>query len=528
MSQLTDVNTTDLLDAIQLGCHTMSNSFNSDDADIPYGGAAVRPQAHLAGSFEAHSPGRHLNALLNAEAIGLQVDEDAIDKHANATFFSYSQAPLPLQRSSPHTAGQGLVTDLQEHHIREGFHALYALARYRHSDRAKELAAASIQTIFDYWVPNEAWDQKRLEKDLPIHLIDAANTTYIQGLARAIGPLVKYFRATNYGPALQLAIVLKDKAIRQFYRAAGTFDNDLFGPHAHSTTCVMSSLAQLADLTQDASLMHRVKTFYDNGLWAMRNQIGWCIEITDPQARCRRGEANNTGDIIETALLLGRWGYTDYYADAERMLRGHLLPSQLRDVSFVVEPENPDRVDGKRNVAQRLRGSFGFPAPYGHEPAGIWASEKPRIGFNGDIVGGAVGSLCAAFREISRFTVAGHWVNMLFDQITPHLEIKSPYTHTHLAIRLKRPGPLHVRLPAWVNAAKLAIDGAVGNPHFSNNYLTIALPPVNRWLTFDIDLPRQDSTLTWRDEKIRTRWHGDQISAMENFGTDLTFFEPID
>ena len=155
--------------------------------------------------------------------------------------------------------------------------------------------------------------------------------------------------------------------------------------------------------------MDRVKAFYDDGLGQMRDQIGWSIEVTDSERR-GRGEANNTGDIVETALILGRWGYSDYYADAERILRSHLLPSQLRDVSFVVEPDNPDKVDGRRNVAERLRGAFGFPAQYGHEPAGIWKTNKPRIGFNLDIVGGAVASLCEAYREIARFD-GGHWID---------------------------------------------------------------------------------------------------------------------
>ena len=448
MTRLNDVNTTDIRNAIQLGCRAMCNAFNADDGDIPYGGAQVRPEAHLAGSFEAHSPGRHLNALLNAEAAtGIEIPEDAIDKHARAARFSYSQAPLPLHRLGDLKGGEGIPVELMDHNVREGFHALYALVKYRDSASARELAEASVQTIFDYWVPNESWDLERVERDLPLQIMRGGYSTYIVRMARAIGPLVKYYRATNHEPALQLATVLKDKAVREFFLEDGAYSSELFGAHAHSTTCVLSSLAQLAELTQDDGLMGRVKVFYDNGLWAMRDQIGWSIESTDPNDDSRRGEANNTGDIVETALILGRWGHAQYYADAERILRSHLLPSQLRDVSFIVEPDNPDGVDGKSNVADRLRGGFGFPAQYGHEPAGIWDSNKPRIGFNLDIVGGAVASLCEAYREVARYDHACHWVNMLFDHETPELEIQSPYTHPRLGIRLKRPGPLHLRLP---------------------------------------------------------------------------------
>lgn len=528
-TQLSDINTTDIADAIRLGCRCMQKAFNGQDADIPFFGARVRPIAELSGSNESHIPGRHLNALLNAEeALGLALDEDSIDKHARATFFSYSHAPLPLHRTGENRNGEGTPNEFFDHDLREGFHALYALAKYRNSEQAQELAAASIRTIFDYWVPDEQWQFQRIERDLCIQFQDVGHATYIQRAARAIGPLVKYYRATGHGPALELAIVLKEKAVREFYRPDGGFATEHFGHHAHSTTCVMASLAQLADLLQDASLLARVKAFYDNGLWAMRDQIGWSIEVTDHEITCKRGESNNSGDILETALILGRWGYAEYYADAERILRGHLLPSQLRDVAFIVEPDNPDGLDGRRDVADKLRGAYGFPAQYGHEPAGIWDSDKPRIGFNLDIVGGTVGSLCEAHREIARYEQTGHWVNLLFDHQTSAIEIHSPYTHPRLAIRLKKPGPLHLRIPPWTDPDRIVIDGPAGTPRFNNGYLFLATPAVNRWLSFEFALPMRDETLTWRDQVTRARLRGDEIVAMENFDQDLTFFDPLE
>jgi len=526
-TQLTDVNTTDIADAIRLGCRCMQRAFNSQDADIPFFGARVRPIAEISSSSESHVPGRHLNALLNAEdAFGLSLDEDAVDKHARAAFFSYSQAPVPLQRDGQHRDGAGTPTRFTEHNLREGFHALYALAKYRDSDRARELAARSIECINEYWLPDEAWQTERVGRELGV-TFQQGHGTFIQRPARAIGPLVKYYRATGHGPALQLALALADKALRECFRPDGSFSNEIFGTHAHSTTCVMSSLAQLADLLQDSPLMARVKSFYDNGLWEMRDQIGWSIEVTDPESTCVRGESNNSGDILETALILGRWGHAEYYADAERILRCHLLPSQLRDVSFVVEPDNPENLDGRVDVADRLRGAFGFPAPYGHEPVGIWQSKKARIGFNLDIVGGAVGSLCEAYREVARLDESGHWVNLLFDHKDDSIEVQSPYTHSHLAVRLKKPGlPLHLRLPPWASAVD--VDSAAGTPVFANGYLHFAAPPVDRWLRFAFDLPEREETLTWRDQAVRARFRGDEVTAMENFDQDLTFFDPLE
>jgi hypothetical protein len=525
VTKLQDVNTGDIRDAIELGCRAMSNAFNADDNDIPYGGASVRPVAGLGGSSEAHSPGRHLNALLNAEdAAGIRLDEDAVEKHARAAFFSYGVAPIPLHRNQP----GGRPTELQDHDIREGFHALYALTKYRRSERARRLAESSIETIVKYWVPEWRWDTEGLRRDLGVTTLTPGYVTFVSGLGRCMGPLVKFYRATGYGPALELALILKDRALETAFLEDGSYDEARFGTHCHSTTCVMSSLAQLADVTQDAPLMARVKAFYDNGLWEIRDEIGWSIETSHDEGNSGRGEANNTGDILETALILGRWGYTEYYHDAERILRCHLLPSQLRDVSFVVEPPNPDGVDGRRNVAERLRGGYGFPAPYGHEPLGIMDSSKPRVGFNLDIVGGAVGSLCEAYREVTQRDQAGHRVNMLFDHETDDNKVESPYTHSSLRVTAKRPGPLFVRVPPWVDRGSVKVAGVEAPPTFANGFFFVPQPPINWPVSFEFPLTESKITLRNPTGDVRVRLRGDEVTAMDNLGSDLTFFDPID
>jgi hypothetical protein len=285
----------------------------------------------------------------------------------------------------------------------------------------------------------------------------------------------------------------------------------------------MSSLAQLADATGDAALIARVKAFYDHGLRAIRDPLGWVIENSRPAAHPDRGEVNNTGDILETALILGAWGYPEYYGDAERILRGHLLPSQLRDISFIAPSPDAGDTDGTRDVARRHRGAFGFPAPYGHEPVGM-----DHVSFNMDIVGGAVGSLCAAYRHIARRDPAGQRVNLLFDHETEDLKVEAPYTHGLLRVTVKRPAPLFVRLPAWARPETIHILGIEESPQIVDGYLIIADPPINQALSIALPLPEQEIVLAHRTRQIRTRLRGDAVLAMENFGADLTFFDPID
>ena len=518
--KLRDVNTSDIGSAIQAGCRTMASVFNADDNDVPFFGSQVWPDPHLAFSSvhsESHVPGRHLNALLTAESLRFPIDEEAVEKHARAAFFSYSgPLPLPLNRERI----DGPLENFRPHNVREGFHALYALARFRDSARARELAEASITAINRLWDPDRGWDEGHIARTFGVNFHHQG--TFITGLGRAIGPLVKYYRATGYGPALELAVLLKEKAVADYFLADGGYDAGRFGEHTHSTTCVMSSLAQLADVLSDAPLMERVRSFYSHGLWEIRDELGWVIESSTPDSPPDRGEANNTGDILETALILGRWGYPEAYDDAERILRGHLLPSQLRDISWIDEPANPTGDDGRRNVANRHWGAFGFPAPYGHRPVGL-----PRVAFNMDIVGGAIASLCEAYRDTTRHDAAGHWINLLFDHQADSIQVESPYTGDGLGVTVRRPGPLFVRIPAWADVATVQVQGASAPPLRTGRYLLLADPPLGRRLRFMLDPPANELCLRHRTRDILVRLRGDEVTAMDDFGQDQTFFDPI-
>ena len=323
----------------------------------------------MADSFRmgAHTPGRHLNGLLSAEdTLGLQLDEWAVENHRRAALFSYSgPLPLPLSRSRQ----DGPLDTFTAHDVREGFHALYALIAHRADEQALQLAEASIAAVREVWDLDRGWDLELVEREYGLNLSDKTEN-FTRTLPRAIGPLVKLYRATSYGPALDLAFELKDKLLRDHLLPHSDYDKESQGIHVHSIACVLSSLAQLAELTRNAPLMDRVRGFYDKGMWALRDELGWVVEKAGHvrESRPDRGECNTTGDLVETALIMGRWGWTEYFEDAEQMVRCHLLPSQLRDTGFILEPENPEGLDGHSNVADRLRGAFGFPAPYGHQP----------------------------------------------------------------------------------------------------------------------------------------------------------------
>ena len=168
MGQLDDVNSTDLLDAIRLGCRTMGSVFNADDPEgVAFFDAVALPEPRLSFSdvhSEAHVPGRHLNGLLAAEGLaGVAVDASVIRRHRAALFYSFSGAvPLPLNRARI----DGPLEHFCQHNVREGLHGLAALVRWRDDDEARAIAVRSVDFIAANWRGPDEWSVPHLAAGL--------------------------------------------------------------------------------------------------------------------------------------------------------------------------------------------------------------------------------------------------------------------------------------------------------------------------------------------------------------------------
>ncbi len=531
MAKVDNVNTTDMVAAIELGCRTMQNVFNADDGHCPFFSSQIRPLTQFAFSEfhgESHVPGRHLNALLTAEdVVGITLNENAVDHHRRAAFLSFSGAvPLPLNRPACDAA----PTNFCPHNLREGLHALYALVKFRDDCKARELAERCIASVRALWQPDSGWDVRQLES---LGLTYRPAEGLIHGIGRMLGPLVKYYRQTGHNPALELAHILKEKAIATGLSPGDKLDARKLGTnHIHSITCVTSSLAQFAELLGDAALMTHVKALYDNSFQQLRDEIGWSPESLT-QDHSDHGEANNSGDLLETALILGRWGHSECYHDAERMLRCHLLPAQLRDISFIKDPPNPGGIDALRDVANRHLGAFGFPAPYGHLSLG---EGRGNLSFNMDIVGGTVGSLCEAYRHIAATGSDGIAVNLHFDVENDAISVQSPYTHACLRMVPKISAALRVRLPPWVDGDQLRVEGYQGPMDRLSTRLqghgSLCFPAVQAHQPIVVHYPLAENEIELSEDlhrqSIRVRLRGDAVIAMENFGAELTFFDSLE
>jgi hypothetical protein len=237
-----------------------------------------------------------------------------------------------------------------------------------------------------------------------------------------------------------------------------------------------------------------------------------------------RGESNNTGDLLRAALLLGHAGWGDYFEDAERILRGHLLPSQAIDVDDL--PDDPDETDDSvHRRASRLRGGFSFPTPNDyllHLDATIATY---------DITSGAVDGMCEALSSIITSDAAGVRINLLFSHEAEGVRLTSHLSRTgHLEIENRSGRPLLVRIPSWVDKKEvcLKVNGVESQKIFIQSYLLNAGNeiPSSSIITFPMREARTVESICFENYIID--WRGDQIIAMSPPAKHRPMFPPCD
>ena len=529
-TKLRDVNPTSLTDAITLGCHAIGNALDAGDNDTAYFLAFARPRPFFGFSrifSDANVPGVKLLALLNAQrALGTPIGEDAFEKLRKTVYFSLSgPVGLPLNRETK----SGPLVNFGAFNLHAALGALNALIAFRGEERAHAAAERCIAATLDLWKPETGWDAARLKQAYGVELEETAGSPSIQrsvplfpGIGGSIGALANYYATTKSPAAWRLVSMLRDIVVSEYVNERGDYDPARMGL---SSLRVIRVLSQMASATQDADVMARVKRLYVNGVKQLTSDFGWSAEPIDRynvDTEC----AATAASIVESALkFASATGDAGCYQHAEQIIRGRLLPSQLRDVSWIApSPASPDR-DEVRDVAQRLKGSWGFPAPYGHKAVKdtVWGN---RVPFFQDVVGFVVISLSAALENATEYARGEHRINLLFDRTTDAIVVHSPYTGDGLRLELKRPGPVLVRLPPWVNRDKLQIAGGAASSTLENGYLRVK--PQRREVVLRFPLTQRQIEQPYRGETVRVRLKGDQVTQMDNFGADLTFFDPFE
>ncbi len=389
-----------------------------------------------------HMVGRFIDALaVSAPIVSVPADMEVLSglrrllfaSLDNPTGFAFDIGPDPDGRRSACM-----------HHCREVLLALAGLATWQKCDesagRARrfvrdiEVATRATGTFPAGFRLEAGWDE-----------LDGSHRYPPMNSGRLIGALLRYYRAIRDPIAIDLAVRLADYNLARAFTPSGDL-TEMAGTHLHSIEGTVTGLIDLGRVLGDAEYVEAGRRIYDVGLRPWRTSFGWAAEkrINGPG----RGEANNTGDLIQTALLLGQGGHRAYFADAERFIRNGLLASQVVNTDWIADsdgrPDTPETIYS--DVRRRARGGFVFTTPSDYHS------------YATDLVGGAVQSLCDAWNSIVTQDQAGLHVNLLLSRPSEAVTVRS-----HLPVEgrveatMHRPGPLFIRAPHWLSRESLRL-----------------------------------------------------------------------
>ncbi|MEW5979575.1 MAG: hypothetical protein AB1898_27575 [Acidobacteriota bacterium] len=514
---------TDLREAIAQGVLALNNSFDRDRDDEPFfyanhledGTAEFRHSVHIG---IPHVVGRCLwPAMLAEEVANVPFPEEGLKI---LTRFCRSSFDNPDHLNSYFDPEKGNQRFIEFHNMREGLFGLLALAKGRNLPWAKEKAHSMLLTLEKLTSPEGHLSIERAKK--------LGMASYCKGLGldattsgRLVDPLIEYYQFSNDPLALKLAGLYAKATLKTAFTEEGKFaPRKASGGHIHSITSSLSGITLYAAFRRDSTMLEACRRIVDQGVPEYFSSWGWGDEVmADHPANVQsRGEVNQIGDVIRTALTLGRHVGPEYYELAERYLRSMLLPSQLREENlkdFIREKAQP-KGDAERNVLQRSIGGYGFPLPNDRMREGDWPI------FTLDITSGAVHALCEAWRHRMTRDADVLKLNLLFDFDGPEFRIRSRLPHEgRIEFEAKDSKPLWIRIPEWVDRTtiQLALDDKAIPVRIEEGYLRLPALRSGSKGTVDFHLPERQKTEMVDGIEYRTKWIGNQILEIAPRGT---------
>lgn len=579
------VNYYDLDLALQAGLQHLQGLLNKDNGNLPYFTAWAlttqqaksygdpstgrASQAHLGFDhhFVSNVAGRSLYALLaGAEAFGLEVDPNVLNalsstvlkslhkpRNGNWNDVSPGNQMVTGLAADPRTNGTQKFDMTYLFNMGAGMRGALALATLSDDPDAQlpgynwsgeqlfEIAVHNLRAYYVYGGSNIGgtrtynWEAFRRQLGLSggdsytgnINSEIKGNWTNLwKGWVDPflVQDLVDHYEATGYQESLELAKELRDYVFNQ--RFPTNPSQQLIRSFSHSFEIMgeMNAYSRLALVTGDTAMMERVRARYEALRGVGFTSTGWVPEYFN--ANSDVGEVNSTVELAETALNFAQFGWTEYYNDVEQFVRGGILPAQLLDTRMVVTNSKPTN-DGQRDIANRIYGAFGFPAPYG-----MVATKGPSKtgGYFADITAGAVAGLAEVKNAAYSYAGGVHQVNLLFDQSNGAISIVTPYSGaSQFSITAKAAGDLRVRIPEWAdrNALTAGFDSQGISFRFEGDYVRVINPQIGAAINFTLPLTERTTVDVVNGRQIPVVWRGDGVAAMSRMGTPMPFFPDI-
>ncbi|MCC6486498.1 MAG: hypothetical protein IT364_03290 [Candidatus Hydrogenedentes bacterium] len=513
---------TDIREAITLSVQHLNSLYDRDKDNEPF--FFVNREADGTGKMRhsvnigiPHVVGRCLLGCMIAEqAAQVPFPQDGLAILDRCCKSSFDNPDHLNSYYDPERGGERFV---EFHNMREGLYGLWALISGRQSEWAKEtahqmlVALDSITNEEGLWSIDLASDPAVRDRWMGLAPANAA---------RMVDALLAYHECSGDPLALKLAGLYARQGLKTIFLEDCRFAPiDRSSGHVHSITSSLSGIAAYAVRTGDAEMLNACARIMDVGVPEYFSSWGWGDEVfpEHPADVISRGEINQTGDVVRTALILGAAGQPHYYEMAERYLRGMLLPTQHREEELrAILRDKPNPADdSERDTVRRSIGGYAMQLPNDRMAPGDWPISTL------DITSGAVHAMSECYRQRTTRADGAYRMNLLFDYEDEAIAIASHLPqegHIEFQAKANIPG-LDIRIPEWVDAGTIEIEsGGQQVPlNVTGSFAHIGALSAGQegHLSFAVPCKREKETVD--GVEYTTTWIGSQLIDIAPRGT---------
>lgn len=513
---------TDIREAITLSVQHLNSLYDRDKDNEPF--FFVNREADGTGKMR-HSVNIGIPHVVGRCLLGCMIAEQAAqvpfpqDGLAILERYCKSSFDNPDHLNSYYDPERGGERFVEFHNMREGLYGLSALISGRQSEWAKEAAHQMLVTLDSITSEEGLWS-------IDLASDPAARDRWMglapANAARMVDALLAYYECSGDALALKLAGLYARQGLKMIFLEDGRFaPMDRSSGHVHSITSSLSGIAAYAVRTNDHDMLNACARIMDVGVPEYFSSWGWGDEVfpEHPADVISRGEINQTGDVVRTALILGAAGRPQYYEIAERYLRGMLLPTQHRAEELrAILRDKPDPADdSERDTVRRSIGGYAMQLPNDRMAPGDWPISTL------DITSGAVHALSECYRQRTTRANGVYRMNLLFDYEDKAIAIASRLPQQgRIEFHAKADIPgLDIRIPAWVDTTTIEVE--VGGQQVPLNvegsfaHVGALSAGQEGHLSFAAPCKRERETVD--GVEYTTTWIGSQLVAITPRGT---------
>ena len=343
-------------------------------------------------------------------------------------------------------------------------------------------------------------------------------------------------RTMGYQPAIDLAGQISRQVMEGAFAPNNHFKH---GGHMHGTLRAAYGVADYALYTGDPIAYSRVDAVYRYVRDEVATQFGFIPETighTDDIVQC---ETCALLDYLALGVTLANHGHPEYWDGIERLVRNHLVESQLTDGSWLHSDDAPDTAQiTTRDIGQRVVGSYaGWSSP-----TQILASKETLIWWGGPEIRGKVRALqncCGgsgthayyiAWKNASRVHDGVLSVNLHLDKLLPEAEIRCFQPYEGLTtLRMRQSCQVRVRIPGFVPEGAFTVtrDGEPLAFRAFGNYALLGEQPAGCLIEARYPMPAHETTETignpaGRKYTYKAVWRGDTVVRINLLGDEPT------